>query len=55
MTTEEAVAALDAIADTDDPREVRYEADRVLLAVVDPRVASAYSRLIDRTGDWWYE
>ena len=51
MLREEAVAALDAI-DGGDPDGAHGEADKILLAYVDPSVAGAYERLVERCA-WW--
>jgi hypothetical protein len=61
MTTEEAVAALDAINvlpegertwQDGDPETFHIDADQILLDTVDPQVKAAYLALIDRCG-WW--
>jgi len=61
MTTEEAVAALNAIHVTPeaertwrsgDPETFHIDADQILLDTVDPQVKAAYLALIDRS-DWW--
>lgn len=51
MTTEEAIAALDAI-DGSDPEKAHGEADDVLKKAVDPRVREAYERIVARCS-WW--
>lgn len=51
LTTQEAVAALDAI-DPDDPEGAHSEADQVLLSLVDPEVRAALERLVSRS-QWW--
>jgi len=55
QTAHEAVAELDAIdphAPDYDPEDAHADADQILLEVVDPEVADAYSRLIGRAR-WW--
>lgn len=58
MTTEEAVAALDALTG-DDPCGDHEEADEILLAMVPVEVRDAYHRLSgdhwnqDGRADWW--
>ncbi len=52
MTNEEAVKALEAI--THDDEEIAHrKADDILLAVVHPAVAQAYSELKSRVGFWY--
>ena len=54
MTTEEAVAALDAIDLPGDPEAAHSDADAILRSAADPRVALAYAWCISRTGRWWF-
>jgi hypothetical protein len=58
MTTEEAVAALDAIQPPEqrhrDAEGAHCDADEVLLQFVPPEVSAAYQRLVERVGAWWY-
>lgn len=51
ITQEQAIAALNAIG-PGDPEGAHNEADRILLALVGPDVATAYQACVDRQ-DWW--
>lgn len=53
MTVEMAVAALQAIGGGD-PEGAHAEADLIVLRAVDPAVAEAYEKLVERAGAWWY-
>jgi hypothetical protein len=54
LTIDEAIARLDAIGYEHDPETAHSDADDVLLAHVDPEVAEAYRRVINRQGSWWF-
>lgn len=52
LTVQEAIDQLDQL-DTD-TEAAHAQADEILLGAVHPDVASAYDRLVDRQGSWWY-
>lgn len=57
LKSETAIAALDSIDPDDEeqyegPRWVHEDADDILLATVDPEVAAAYRRVVERCR-WW--
>jgi hypothetical protein len=54
MTTDEVIAALDALQDIDDPESQHGDADDLLLKYVPEPVRDAYNRVVKRTGSWWY-
>ena len=52
MDARSAAAALDRIDPLGDPEAAHSEADRIMLEALDPEVAAAYRRLMNRS-PWW--